>query len=1311
MLCPAGVRGAHACFGQKYWGLKMKKLLLCSLVCLLLAFGIAVPASAQTVTGTLSGRVTDATGAVIPSVKVTAKSEETGFTHEATTNEEGYYLISFLPLGKYSLSVSLRGFASVSKRGVLIELNKATVSNFELKPSAVESTVEVTGETPQIETTVGELKHSLDARTIEAIPLAGRNIISLSEQFPGFQNVQWIDSSNNPTNSTGSYAAFNGTGSRNTTFQIDGVNNDDSSENQNRQSVNVSTVKEVQVLQNAYSAEFGRAAGAVFLVQTKSGTNQFHGEAYDFIQNDIFNANGYFANRAGLNATTGQPLQPRARVRRNQYGWTVGGPIFRDKLFFFHSGERVSNFSNSTISRFKFFDNELTARACAPGEISRPGRAVEPAGNFCLDPAVHPNLTADLAFVQSVLDLFKNPLIQGTAPNNPAACSDMILSGRLNRCVTLSGSNRFPDSDYSLKTDYKPFAQTVVALRYQYSRQKRDSFRIIDGDNFGRNNNRQYNIGANVTHVFSNRQSGEFRFGFGNRTTLQDVTDGNHIPVVRFANTLSPSGTVIGTSTNVPINRRQHDYQYVYNHTYVMNKHTLRGGVDARWQILDDVSGDRSRGFWTFSSFEAALGTAFSAGPAGTAPGPNCGTVRNPFVPGDPAQPASICPTPPTAPSGFAGWENLLRGLVTSYQQGYGNPLAENRFGEVNLYVQDDWRIFRNLTLNLGFRWEAVRAPVEKENRFVYGYGDDFNNFEPRIGFAWQPNLPDGWLQKLFGKPNDFVIRGGYGIYHSRIFQSIFSQNQLSIRTQPPNGFAAAFALGTVAQPFCNFQVSNPAFTDPQPIGNCANPFVFTPGAAVGLSTVPACATSAAGCGPAGAGVRVTGGRFTGTLLIPDSNLQDPYTQQWNLTLERTLPWRMALQVGYAGNRGIGLPFFDSDNDAVFGITSNAVFVDVGGGNFQPVVFDRVCIDFTDPICNNNGLLTGFNVATSGSLRTWSSLTSTTATLAQKGIVIVSGVPHGYISLNDRRLNERRPNNTMSRNVLMRNFAWTYYHAMNVKLTKRLSNGLTFSGFWTLSKTIDTGSEPTFTGVDSNAPSGQVNPARSLRGLSNYDTRHRVVLTYAYDLPFHRAQQGWMGRILGGWAVSGTTTLQSGQPFTIAAGYDVNLDGLGGDRPFVLDPSIAYKHVDNGNSFIRTGCPTPIAATTPCPDTLSQLTFALSQFNPGVTALSNGSQIPLLAGQNGEGTLARNMFFGDGMIVFDTAFAKRTRIREGMQLELRMEWYNLFNHPTFQLPSGRTVVSTTPLGRITGQRNPANFVNSARDNGSRMGQFVVRFTF
>jgi hypothetical protein len=241
---------------------------------------LLLSASAQTVTGTLSGTVTDSAGAVIPNAQVTAKNLETSFSRTVTTNGEGFYNMPFLPLGNYDVTVDIKGFQKTVKQAVAVELNKNTVSNFKMEVAGSSAEITITGETPQIETTTGEIKHSLDTQRVEDTPLAGRNFISLVEQIPGFQIASFggdaSSGQNNPTNSSGSFAAFSGLGSRSTTFQVDGVSNNDASENQNRQGVNISTIRELQVLTNSFSAEFG-GGGAAVLVQTKSGTNLFHG--------------------------------------------------------------------------------------------------------------------------------------------------------------------------------------------------------------------------------------------------------------------------------------------------------------------------------------------------------------------------------------------------------------------------------------------------------------------------------------------------------------------------------------------------------------------------------------------------------------------------------------------------------------------------------------------------------------------------------------------------------------------------------------------------------------------------------------------------------------------------------------------------------------------------------------------------------------------------------------------------------------------------------------------------------------------------
>ena len=1227
-------------------------------------FLAALSLPAQTVTGTLSGHIKDPSGATAPKVSIKAVNENTGGVREATTNDDGYFQFSFLPLGLYDVTVSMSGFRSVEKKGVVIELNKNTVSDFVLEVAPVATTVEVRGgEMPLIDTTTGEVKSTLNEQQVEATPLPGRNFISLVEQIPGFQPAAFNNSSNNPTNSTGSYAAFNGQGTRSATFQIDGVNNDDSSENQNRQNVNISTIKEFQVLTNAYSAEFGRAGGAVVLVQTKSGTNRFHGDAYDFIQNDIFNANDYFLNQSGAK---------RPPVRRNQYGGTIGGPIWKNKLFFFGSGERVSNVGKGSISRFIWLPSD-GPRACNPGE--KPA----PKGPYCVDPATHPNIQRDLNFIKSVMNLWNTPELQGKTPNDPAACAQLIASGRQNRCVLVSGLGfSFPISDYTGRLDWNTTNSTTMALRYQYGRQINQSPRIVMGDNFGTNNNRQYNLGYTLTHVFSPRQTGEFRYGFGNRNTNQEVTDGKTapIPTIRFSTTLvDPTassdtipfgGTIIGTSTNVPINRDQRDHQLVYNHTIVLDKHTLRMGIDQRFQALDDIASGTQRGFWTFGSINTA---------------------------------AQV-----TAGTGFAGWEDFLDGVLTGFNEGFGQPRADNRFKETNLYFEDQFRLKPNLTLNLGVRWEGVGAPNEIKNRFNYGYGGDYNNVEPRIGVAWTPSASGSFLEKLTGGPGDFVVRGGYGIYHDRVFQSIFSQSGLNFRFQPPNGFLVTSAAnpcavnpgGSVSAPAGSVNVSGGQFEVSDP--TCG--FQFTPGAA---------SRSVAG---SGGGVNVAGGQLQTSLLLPDPNFHLPYVSQFNLTVERKLPGNAALQLTYSGNRGIGLPFFSGINDARFPITSPMVSVDVGGGNFQPLVFDRVCKDFSDPICvstNSSGALVP---GSSGALKSFSALTSTSASLAQKGIVIVNGVPHGYISLGStasERIAERRPDLTNGRNVLLSNFARTYYNALSMRVTKTSRNGLTLAGSWTFSKTMDTGSEATFTGTDVNAPVGAINPQASLRALSSFNQTHRLVISGSYELPWMKDQTTILGEFVGGWTISGVGTFASGLPFTVLSGYDANFDGVGGDRPLLTNPGLLFASVDNGRP--QANCPSALVPPGRCLDSGSQLQLPGTAFQPSQANLTSGDQFPVAPGQNfPAGSVSRNSFFEQGQKNVDAALAKSFRIREGMALQLRMELYNAFNRVTFGIPA-RTVNSTTPLGRISSTINLQNYVNSARSTGARMGQLAIRFTF
>ena len=272
----------------------MAKSLLRLAGCIALLLTLGASANAQTVTGTVQGTVTDTSGGVLPGVTVVIKNMDTGGERTVVTNEAGLYNAPFIQIGRYSVTASLASFGTVTRDGIQVSLNDASVVDFKLDPR-VTDTVTVTADATPINLTRSEVKSSLTSEQIMDKPsLNAGNFLSLAETFPDFQENP-TGGQNNPTASSGSSINFNSTGTRGATFQINGVNNDDSSENQNRQGVALSTIQEFQVLKNGYSAEFGRGDGAVVLVQTKSGTNTLRGDAYLYRQDSSWNARTWFA--------------------------------------------------------------------------------------------------------------------------------------------------------------------------------------------------------------------------------------------------------------------------------------------------------------------------------------------------------------------------------------------------------------------------------------------------------------------------------------------------------------------------------------------------------------------------------------------------------------------------------------------------------------------------------------------------------------------------------------------------------------------------------------------------------------------------------------------------------------------------------------------------------------------------------------------------------------------------------------------------------------------------------------------------------
>ncbi len=989
-------------------------------ILLLLTFSTA--STAQTVTGTIKGTVVDTNGGLIVGASVEVINVETGLRRSLTTNEDGSYQATFLPLGRYSIAVNQSGFAIVTQENVAVRLNETVQVDITLDPS-VRAEVVITDEPPPINTTNAEVKGTLTEREIEAKPTFNQgNFLTLAETFTGFQENP-TNGQNNPTTSSGSSINFNGTGTRGATFQINGVNNDDSSENQNRQGASLATIKEFQVLTNNFTAEFGRGYGAVVLVQTKQGTNNINGEAYIYHNNSDLNAKRHFSTGST------KPVS-----RRNQFGFVTGFPVIKNNLFGFVSADWKRQSGALNYRREVFLAGERNA-----------------ANWFVTTPAN--NTPENRAFIQSVINRFPAEFI----PNDPAG-----------NARTYAGQVSFdqPLDDFSGRIDWNPRQSDTVSARYQYTRQIFDNGDNIIGE-ATRQNNKQQNIGVTWTHLFSNQTIGEFRYGLGLRTTLVGIKAGNDTPIIRFSTATPPFGSIIGNAGAFPINRYQTDHQFVYNlSTIFATKHFLKVGTDIRRSALDDFADNFSRGFYTFGS---------------VCGGTNYGTSYNAF----------------------------LNGCVSSFQKGFGPFFLENRLREYNFYGEDNWKVTPNLTLNLGYRYEYVAAPTEVENRIDYGFSDDNDNHEPRVGFAWSPNFKEGVLGVLFGETGQSSLRGGYGIYHGRLFQSVFSQSGATVRFNPPNAIFLGFANRT--------NLSDPT-----------GGFVFTPGP------------------------QTT--RHAEALIDP--NLEMPYTQQISLSYERELPLKSSIRFTFTNNRGIGLVRFNLGNLPVF--SPDGVLV-ANHPNNAPNVLYGTTLPTTDP---RRADVRGQTIRLAADAQC--------AGTGLTGIPLTTlcpvAVPLGANEFSVRvpRLNERRPDGQFTTNTLVANGAWSYYSGLQIEWKKRLSQRLSMSAAYTWSKSIDTNSEATFVGAgdtNSNGPN-----ARASRALSRFHTPHRFTLFGAYQSPFFNNRKDFVGQILGGWNISGVWRFAHGTPFTVinSGGFgDLNFDGFTELRPALVDPSILGTRINN----------------------------------------------------------------------------------------------------------------------------------------------------
>jgi outer membrane receptor protein involved in Fe transport len=690
---------------------------------LIAILAVSILATAQTSNGTIAGVVSDQNGAVINNATVTATSKATGETHSVQTNNYGAYRIESVGSGPYVISVKADRFAEIKLDNVTVNASVTTTANASLKVGTNETTVVVEATPEQLQTEDGAISHNLSTQEISQIPIASLNPIELVLTEPG---VVAPTNRENFTNGIG--FSVNGTRPRANNFLIEGQDNNDASiQGQALQVSNLEATKEVSLLSNSYSAEFGHGGGSVTNLIYKSGTNAWHGSVFDLLQNSDLNS----SNAADkLNGT------PKAQSRDNTFGFTVGGPIKKDKMFIFGSiqWDKLRQEANGT--------NLVVPDAAGLAVLQ----------SLSSNPRVAQYLSALGGLVGN-----SDPNAQGFASLVLGNGRPNVEVGRVQRSGVGDPSN---DTQYVVKGDWLPTSNDTVTLRYVYDKN------LLAPDFFNFPNllpccdtqqgGTAHNAGIAYVHTFSPKVINEFRVSYGRiGFTFGPTAATLANPVANGATVAIGGVSGFGTPTGIPQGRFHNTFQYQDSVSWIKGNHSFKFGADMARILVRDAIPFNNRGTLAYGS-----STGFSG-------------LAN-FI------------------DDFGG-SSATAAAIT-----FGNPTIRPRFFFQNYFVQDTWKLRSNFTVTYGLRYENAGTPGNSVPFAavdpVLGAADpnffttpiqqknDNNNFAPRLSFAYTPHF---W-ESLFGHEKT-VLRAGYGMYYDNFFTNIVDNTAAST----PNAVAA----------------------------------------------------------------------------------------------------------------------------------------------------------------------------------------------------------------------------------------------------------------------------------------------------------------------------------------------------------------------------------------------------------------------------------------------------------------------------------------------------------------------------------------
>ncbi len=741
----------------------------------LLMLLVCVPLFGSGPTGTITGTVTDPSGAVVLKAHVRVRNEETNITREADTNEDGDYTVALLPPGRYQVSVESRGFRRSVLPGVSVNVDQTVRADFALQVGAISEEVTITDTPPIVQTDTSTLGQVINNRLAHDLPLNERNFLSFALLVPGSQMP--AEGSQNSTQ--GGAINVNGAREQSNNFLLEGVDNNDPYINQYVALPSIDAIQEFKVQSGNYSAEFGRGGGAQVNMILKSGTNQFHGSLFEFFRNRTLDAKNYFDLPGCTAGSAPGTCGDIPRFDRNQFGGTLGGPLRKNKTFFFIAYEGLR------------LRQATTRQATVPS----PAQWQMAAGLAQMLFGCPENPACQIG--QNVAALYP-PANVGADPAN----SNLYLSA-----PTIRNSVNL----ISVKLDEQASQGDTISLHYSLADENRfnpfdpvNSFTALPGYGSFTHNHGQ-NAGLNWMHVFRPSLINELRLGFVRmRTAVLQENHGTDIaarlgfpdvstnPVDLGAPNINLIGfDGIGAPINYPQDRHDTTLQVADNLAWTVGRNQFKIGGDFRYVRLDNYLDFLARGDWFFL-------------------GQTAGGILGAF--GDPTP----CSGPAPDDALTCSLAQLLGGVPDYALAVNGNTNNSLRSKGFSAYIQNDIHVIPRLLLNVGLRYEFNSPPVEAADRFsvpdlipcpypclaepqfnvagTHGipratYDPTYRNIAPRIGIAWRPLKSERW-----------VVRAAYGIFYDVGIANI----NILPRTNPPfYNLAAYFQTPTCPGGLC----------------------------------------------------------------------------------------------------------------------------------------------------------------------------------------------------------------------------------------------------------------------------------------------------------------------------------------------------------------------------------------------------------------------------------------------------------------------------------------------------------------------------